>query len=208
MDVAVHSIFFPSFLDTVLVNSSKGRSIFFTFFRMLPPDGLGLLVVRHYFKIPSQALSDHPFEKRVERSPLTRSCEPSVLMATSPSLKILAVEDNPDTQTLLRYMLQSHFTLSFCSNVDDALAQADMETFDLFLLDINLGEQRTGMDLLRLLRDRRTYANTPAIALTAYAMPGDRDRFLNGGFNGYISKPFTRRDLLTAIDRVMVDSSQ
>ena len=129
-------------------------------------------------------------------------------MADTRQLHILAVEDNPDTQTLLRYMLQAHFTLGFSATVDDALALAETASFDLFLLDINLGEQRTGMDLLHLLRERPHYRQTPAIALTAYAMPGDRDRFLNAGFNGYISKPFTRRDLLATIDHVLVDDSQ
>ncbi len=121
-------------------------------------------------------------------------------MIPDKNLHILTVEDNPDTQTLLRYMLKPHFTLVFSSQVDDALRQAEQYTIGLFLLDINLGEHRTGIDLLLLLRQRPGYEETPALALTAYAMPGDRDRFLDAGFDGYISKPFTRRDLLEAIE--------
>ena len=124
-------------------------------------------------------------------------------MASKKSLSILAVEDNPDTQTLLRYMLKPYFDLVFTALVDEALTQADSQHFDLFVLDINLGEQRTGIDLLQMLRQLSTYADTPALALTAYAMPGDRDRFINAGFNGYISKPFTRRELLDAIDAIV-----
>ncbi len=127
-------------------------------------------------------------------------------MIVDKDLHILTVEDNPDTQTLLRYMLQPHFTLSFSSHVDDALEQAREHTFGLFLLDINLGEQRTGIDLLHLLRQRPGYEHTPALALTAYAMPGDRERFLDAGFNGYISKPFTRRELLNAIEAALARS--
>ena len=124
-------------------------------------------------------------------------------MITDKSLHILTVEDNPDTQTLLRYMLKPHFSLVFSSQVDDALAQAEKHTIGLFLLDINLGEQRTGIDLLQLLRQRPGYQDTPALALTAYAMPGDRERFLEAGFDGYISKPFTRRELLDAIEKAL-----
>lgn len=120
-------------------------------------------------------------------------------MPSAQKLHILTVEDNPDTQTLLRYMLQQHFNMSFSSQVDEALALAAEKEFNLFLLDINLGEARTGVDLLHLLREQPRYANTPALALTAYAMPGDRERFLDAGFNGYISKPFTRRELLDTI---------
>ena len=124
-------------------------------------------------------------------------------MITDKTLHILTVEDNPDTQTLLRYMLKPYFTLVFSSQVDDALVKAETHTIDLFLLDINLGEQRTGIDLLQLLRQRPGYEDIPALALTAYAMPGDRDRFLNAGFDGYISKPFTRRELLDAIEKAL-----
>ena len=121
-------------------------------------------------------------------------------MIADKSLHILTVEDNPDTQTLLRYMLKPYFSLVFSSQVDEALAQAEQYSFGLFLLDINLGEQRTGIDLLQLLRERPGYENTPALAITAYAMPGDRDRFIEAGFDGYISKPFTRRELLESIE--------
>lgn len=124
-------------------------------------------------------------------------------MITDKSLHILCVEDNPDTQTLLRYMLKAYFSLAFASNVDDALAEAEQHSFGLFLLDINLGERRTGIDLLQLLRQKPGYANTPALAITAYAMPGDRDRFIQAGFDGYISKPFTRRELLDAIEKAL-----
>ena len=121
-------------------------------------------------------------------------------MIADKSLHILTVEDNPDTQTLLRYMLKPYFSLAFSSNVDHALAQAEEHAFGMFLLDINLGEQRTGIDLLQLLRLRPGYENTPALAITAYAMPGDRDRFILAGFDGYISKPFTQRELLESIE--------
>ncbi len=121
-------------------------------------------------------------------------------MIADKSLHILTVEDNPDTQTLLRYMLKPYFTLVFSFHVDEALALAEQHAFGLFLLDINLGEQRTGIDLLQLLRQKPGYENTPALAITAYAMPGDRDRFIMAGFDGYISKPFTRRELLETIE--------
>lgn len=123
-------------------------------------------------------------------------------------LTILVVEDNPDTQTLLRYMLKKDFDVAFTSLVDEALDLATKRAFDLFILDINLGEERTGLDLLALLRERPSYVDAPALALTAYAMPGDRDRFLQAGFDGYISKPFTRRELLGAIDVLLGEKAR
>lgn len=113
---------------------------------------------------------------------------------------ILAVEDNSETQLLLRHLLKSSFDVHVVSGVDDALDAITEKAFDIFLLDINLSGQRTGTDLLHLLRQRSNGADVPAIALTAYAMPGDREDFLEAGFDHYVSKPFTRSDLTSAID--------
>ncbi|PSQ75562.1 MAG: hypothetical protein BRD35_08725 [Bacteroidetes bacterium QH_7_62_13] len=114
--------------------------------------------------------------------------------------RILAVEDNSETQLLLEHLLKESFEVTVVTGVDEALEAVEGHSFDAMLLDINLSEQRTGTDLLHLLRERDDMAEVPAIALTAYAMPGDREDFLEAGFNQYVSKPFTRDDLTDAIE--------
>jgi CheY-like chemotaxis protein len=121
-------------------------------------------------------------------------------MSATEKPRILAVEDNSETQLLLEHLLKESFDVLVVPGVDDALDAVDNQSFDALLLDINLSEQRTGTDLLHLLRERDDVANVPAIALTAYAMPGDREDFLDAGFDQYVSKPFTRADLTDAIE--------
>lgn len=124
-------------------------------------------------------------------------------MAASDLPRTLFVEDNPDTRLLMCYLLGDTFDVAVAGRVDEALDLADQNRFDIFLLDIHLGEQRTGVDLLHLLRQKPEYATTPAIALTAYALPGDRDSFLEAGFDAYLSKPFTPEDLQETISTVL-----
>lgn len=119
--------------------------------------------------------------------------------ASSSKLRVLAVEDNSETRLLLQHLLRASFDVVAVSGVEDALAAVEEQDYDVFLLDINLSEQRTGTDLLHLLRENPSLQNVPAVALTAYAMPGDRENFLTAGFNEYVSKPFTRDDLTSAI---------
>ena len=116
---------------------------------------------------------------------------------------VLAVEDNADTLTLLRYMLSKAYRTLLASDMDEALSLAGKHAVDLFLLDINLGQEHTGINLMRQLRSDPRHANAPMLALTAYAMPGDRERFLEMGFDGYVSKPFTRQSLLETIGTVL-----
>jgi len=117
----------------------------------------------------------------------------------SSKLRVLAVEDNSETRLLLQHLLRSSFDVVVVPGVEDALSAAQKDEYDVFLLDINLSEQRTGTDLLHLLREDPDHENIPAVALTAYAMPGDRENFLTAGFDEYVSKPFTRSDLTAAI---------
>ncbi len=124
-------------------------------------------------------------------------------MADSDLPHTLFVEDNPDTRLLMSYLLSGSYNVAVAGRVDEALDLAERNRFDFFLLDINLGEQRTGVDLLHLLRQKPEHANTPAIALTAYALPGDRDNFLQAGFDAYLSKPFTPEDLQETIAAVL-----
>jgi CheY-like chemotaxis protein len=124
-------------------------------------------------------------------------------MSSTEKPNILAVEDNSETQLLLEHLLKESFEVTVVEGVDDALEAVDNTSFDAFLLDINLSEQRTGTDLLHLLRERDDMTEVPAIALTAYAMPGDREDFLEAGFDQYVSKPFTRADLTDAIEKTL-----
>ncbi len=124
-------------------------------------------------------------------------------MSAAEKPHILAVEDNSETQLLLEHLLKKSFEVVVVPGVDEALDAVDEQSFDALLLDINLSEQRTGTDLLHLLRERDDMADVPAIALTAYAMPGDREDFLDAGFDQYVSKPFTRDDLTEAIESTL-----
>lgn len=129
-------------------------------------------------------------------------------MSTATPPSILAVEDNPETQLLLEHLLKPSFHVVIADGVEGALEAAEEHRFDVLLLDINLSEQRTGIDLLHLLREQDKHQQVPAIALTAYAMPGDRENFIEEGFDAYISKPFSREDLTHVIESALQSERQ
>lgn len=116
---------------------------------------------------------------------------------------ILVLEDNPESRLLLRHLLKKDFEATIVAGADDAIACAEQQSFDVALLDINLGERRTGVDVLRLLRGLPGFGQTPALACTAYALPGDREHFLEVGFVDYVSKPFVKSDLLAALHQAI-----
>ncbi len=117
--------------------------------------------------------------------------------------RVLVVEDNPEIELLLQHMLGDAYNVATTKNEQGALRLARQAPFDLVLLDINLGADRTGVDVLTALRALPGYAAVPVVAMTAYALLEDRERFLEAGFDGYLSKPFTTRELEAVIRHLL-----
>lgn len=124
-------------------------------------------------------------------------------MSASESARILAVEDNSETQLLLKHLLKGSYDVDVVPGVEGALEAVNNNAFDVLLLDINLSEDQTGTELLHRIREFEGMEEVSAVALTAYAMPGDREDFLEKGFDEYVSKPFTRADLTEAIENTL-----
>lgn len=125
-------------------------------------------------------------------------------MSASGTPHFLSVEDHPDTRLLLKHLLDENYELSFATSAEEALGILKTDNWvDLLLVDINLGSDASGTDLLREIENLEEIQAVPAIALTAYAMPGDREKLLSKGFDGYVGKPFTYEELAGAIGQVL-----
>jgi PAS domain S-box-containing protein len=117
--------------------------------------------------------------------------------------KILIAEDNEANQTMFNdYLQEQGFEVSLANNGIEALAKAEETLPDLIIMDIQMPEMH-GLEATQRLRADPRFASTPIIALTALAMPGDRERCLEAGANEYISKPASLRKLLLTINEML-----
>jgi CheY-like chemotaxis protein len=139
----------------------------------------------------------------------TGSAEDSDAHLASARPSILVVEDNPDTGLLLCTLLdEADLEPVLVQTYEDALTRASERTFDLLLLDINLGSSRTGADLLEELRTHEAYAQTPAIACTANVLSRETPNwFTQAGFNAMVAKPFSFDQLFSVIDKQLSSRS-
>jgi two-component system cell cycle response regulator DivK len=113
--------------------------------------------------------------------------------------RVLVVEDNDRNMKLFRDVLgAAGYTTLEASSGEAALAIASEHVPDLMLMDIQLPDIDGVEALRRLHADERTAA-IPVLALTAQAMYGDRERFLEAGFDGYIAKPVNIGELLAIV---------
>ena|SRR6185295_2653882 len=120
--------------------------------------------------------------------------------------KILVVEDNDMNMQLVEFLLEEGgFHILKATSGEEALAitrAGDGAAPDLILMDIHL----PGMDGLSVVRAMKADARTrriPILALTAHAMRGDKDRFLEAGCDGYISKPIDVKTFITSIEQYL-----
>jgi PAS domain S-box-containing protein len=117
--------------------------------------------------------------------------------------KILIAEDNEANQIMLNDYLQDQgFEVSLANNGIEALAKAEETLPDLILMDLQMPEMH-GLEATQRLRADPRFVSTPIIALTALAMPGDRERCLEAGANEYISKPASLKNLMKIIRQLL-----
>lgn len=108
---------------------------------------------------------------------------------------ILVVEDNEQNRTLLKDILEYYgYLVIEAANGADGVARAREHLPDLILLDIQMPVMN-GFAVLRALRDDPAGRGVPVIALTSFAMKGDREKIMAAGFQGYIAKPIDTREL-------------
>jgi two-component system, sensor histidine kinase and response regulator len=139
-------------------------------------------------------------------SPVGRTAPPLV----AGPLRILIAEDNPFNQRVVSLMLaKSGHVVTITSNGNEAITALAGQTFNLVLMDLQMpvmdGFQATAA--IRL-TEHGTGRHIPIIALTAHAMKEDRDRCLEAGMDGYVSKPIQQDKLRQAIEDCIVLSRE
>lgn len=123
--------------------------------------------------------------------------------------KILYVEDDSASLTLMQHLLRRSYDIETTNSAQEALKLVHSKQYDLILMDIKLGPiGMTGLDLVEKIREIPVYQNVPIIAVTAYAMAGDRDYLIRRGCDDYVSKPIDFKMLNDAIQRHLPKNSE
>jgi two-component system, sensor histidine kinase len=122
-------------------------------------------------------------------------------------LNILIAEDDLASRELLREMLElwGHHVIE-CVNGEEALAQLQQYEVELIILDIQM-PVLDGLGAIGRIRESRL-APIPAIALTAFAMAGDREKMMAAGFDAHLAKPVDFHQLKLLVDGVAEGSRQ
>lgn len=123
-------------------------------------------------------------------------------------VKVLTAEDNAVNRELIRELLElrGYSVLEACDG-QEALQMVEQTQPEMLLLDIGMPVM-DGFAVIRRIRENPRLATLPVVAVTAYAMRGDKERILSSGFDGYSSKPVNPSSLARDLQRVLTKSSQ
>lgn len=108
---------------------------------------------------------------------------------------LLIVEDNPmNSEMMVMFLRKKNYEVEAVGDGESALVRLAISRFDAVLMDIQLPGM-DGLEIIRLIRERSEAAEICVIAVTAMAMPGDRERCLAAGADAYVSKPVSLEEL-------------
>jgi CheY-like chemotaxis protein len=127
-----------------------------------------------------------------------------------PRLRVLVVEDEPDAQTLLRFILEPKYEVITASSGEEMRRQLDAhsERVSLVLMDLKLEGDEDGVTLTRHLRSESRWKGIPIVALTACATGDDLRRAVDAGCDDYVPKPFYRKQLTALVERLIENSRE
>lgn len=117
--------------------------------------------------------------------------------------KILVVENDDASKEVTRLFLKGLCEMEFADNGEEAVFLTNTNFYDLILMDINLGTGMSGLEAAKEIRNKNGYEKTPIVALTAFAMRGDREEFLRSGCTHYMSKPFTKEKIIDLVRSIL-----
>ena len=120
--------------------------------------------------------------------------------------KILVVEDNDMNMQLVEFLLEEGgYDIMKATSGEEALEvtrDSNGTPPDLILMDIHLPGM-DGLSVVRAMKEEPRTSSVPILALTAHAMRGDKDRFLEAGCDGYISKPIDVKTFIASIEKYL-----
>ena len=121
------------------------------------------------------------------------------------SLRCLYIEDQVDSQILFKVQMKDLKNIQFATSFEEALPLLETNEFDFIIMDINLQGEYNGLDALKIIHQVPQFQKIPVIAVTAYVLPGDKEKFIATGFTDFISKPIFREKLVESLKKIFVN---
>jgi len=116
---------------------------------------------------------------------------------------ILIVDDDKASRDITKLFLRNLCEINVAEDGATAIKMTGEKKYDAILMDIGLGREMSGLEATKRIRKIEGYGSIPIVAVTAYAMKGDKEEFLNSGCTHYLSKPFESNVIKSLMKEVL-----
>ncbi len=116
---------------------------------------------------------------------------------------VLMVENDIISIDVVKLFLKNYCNFDYALDGNEALEIVKTKKYDVILMDISLGGSLDGLEVARRIREIKNYEDIPIVAVTAHVQKGDREKFLSEGCTHYLSKPFTKKELIDFLNQVL-----
>jgi CheY-like chemotaxis protein len=122
-------------------------------------------------------------------------------------LKCLYIEDQIDSQILFKVQMKGLNDVKFAVSFEEAQLLLLNHQFDFIVMDINLQGEYNGLDALKIIKTMPAFSSIPIIAVTAYVLPGDKEKFIVAGFDDFISKPIFKEKMMESLEKIFLSNN-
>ncbi|MCU0413559.1 MAG: PAS domain S-box protein [Ignavibacteriaceae bacterium] len=116
--------------------------------------------------------------------------------------RILVVDNDESSRDIIKLFVKDMCDADFVENGEKAFRMVNENKYDIILMDINLGQGMSGVETTKEIKKMESYKNIPIVAITGFAMRGDREEFIQAGCTHYLSKPFSRAKIKKLISEL------
>jgi len=122
----------------------------------------------------------------------------------TPGIKpsLLVVDNDESSRDIIKLFLKDFCEMEFADSGEKAFRLVNDKKFHIILMDINLGKGMSGVETTKEIKKIESYKNVPIVAITGFAMRGDKEEFIQAGCTHYLSKPFSRTKLIKLLSEI------
>lgn len=121
--------------------------------------------------------------------------------------RVLQVEDNSENRFIVHRYLRNDYRYDSVNQGEQALTLLEEKTFDIIIMDVNLGAGINGIETARQIRQQRKFDNIAIIAVTANVSPEIKGECKKAGMDAFLPKPFRKHELKEVIENVLRDKN-
>jgi PAS domain S-box-containing protein len=116
--------------------------------------------------------------------------------------RMLVVDNDESSRDIIKLFVKDMCDADFVDSGEKAFRIVNEKKYDIILMDINLGQGMSGVEATKEIRKIDSYKSIPIVAITGFAMRGDREEFIQAGCTHYLSKPFSRTKLFKLLREI------